>query len=129
MVCIWGLRLVDMHDTWRDVCVLVRVRVRVLVLQVSPDSGLLQCSTVADLVDFKFADEQVNPALLKDGVGSVETGRVEAASVDTASALERQHVCSEVCWVLNFQQLPLAQQTYCACHCPLTEAWGPAVAH
>jgi hypothetical protein len=29
-------------------------------VQVSPDSGLLQCSTVADLVDFKFADEQVS---------------------------------------------------------------------
>ena len=28
-------------------------------LQVSPDSGLLQCSTVADLVDFKFADGEV----------------------------------------------------------------------
>lgn len=30
-----------------------------LLLQVSPDSGLLQCSTVADLVDFTFADGQV----------------------------------------------------------------------
>lgn len=28
-------------------------------LQVSPDSGLLQCSTVADLVDFQFADGEV----------------------------------------------------------------------
>lgn len=30
--------------------------------QVSPDSGLLQCSTVADLVDFQFADGQVGAA-------------------------------------------------------------------
>ena len=30
-------------------------------LQVSPDSGLLQCSTVADVNDFRFADGQVRP--------------------------------------------------------------------
>jgi hypothetical protein len=32
-------------------------------VQVTPDGELLQCSTVADLVDFRFAgDEQVRPA-------------------------------------------------------------------
>jgi hypothetical protein len=30
-----------------------------LLLQVSPDSGLLQCSTVADVMDFTFAGSEV----------------------------------------------------------------------
>jgi hypothetical protein len=30
-----------------------------LLLQVSPDSGLLQCSTVADVMDFEFAGSEV----------------------------------------------------------------------
>jgi hypothetical protein len=31
-----------------------------LLLQVSPDSGLLQCSTVADVMDFTFAGSEVS---------------------------------------------------------------------
>lgn len=33
------------------------------IMKVSPDSGLLQCSTVADLVDFRFDDGQVHPVV------------------------------------------------------------------
>lgn len=33
------------------------------IMKVSPDSGLLQCSTVADMVDFRFADGQVHPVV------------------------------------------------------------------
>jgi hypothetical protein len=47
-----NLEVSHMHDNCYDACAF-------RVVQVSPDSGLLQCSTVADLVDFKFADEQV----------------------------------------------------------------------
>lgn len=33
------------------------------IMKVSPDSGLLQCSTVADVVDFSFAGGQVHPVV------------------------------------------------------------------
>ncbi len=42
---------------------MIHLGVPCVLVQVSPDTGLLQCATVADLVDFQFADGQVRLVL------------------------------------------------------------------
>lgn len=53
------------------------------VSQVSPDHGLLQCSTVADMIDFKFAE------------GGVSAGQATAAAAISCPLFARScYSCS-----------------------------------